>query len=1197
MFIIRFISDLKLGIKMALLGVGCVLITAAALVMLAVDQSGKYNLLAQKEVDVLIEADLKHIAQGVYNLIQTENEAVKQQLSGNLNILKQIVKKSGGLGISSEYAKWTAVDQFSGKTLETKLPKMLVGGTWLGQNKNPAVETIVIDMMTQLAGESATIFQRMNEHGDMLRVATTVLDKNGRRAIGTYIPAVNPDGKPNPVISTIMKGGTYTGSAFVVNTKYLTAYEPVRDNTGRIIGMFYVGVQQKGVESRVRHAILQTSVGKTGYVYAITGHGNERGKYIISQKGERDGENLWNNRDSDGRYVIRSIIEKATALKHDEFAIEKYRWQNPGEREPRWKIAYLTYFEPWDWVIGVSVYEDELQTYRTVLSEGLTLMTNFMILAGLIITVVAGLTSIFISLTIATPIRRITQAAEMITAGDFSQSVEVNSNDEIGTLSRTFNFMGGKIKESMIEIRKSEEKYRIIFENAIEGLFQVSLDGRFTNANLSAAKILGYDSAERLITAITDWREQIYADINDFNAFNTEILEKKAVVANEVQFKRNDGKLIWVSISACLVGNGNGGNLHIQGFITDISKRKQTEAELRETARKIRAVFDLTFEFTGLLTTDGILLDINQSAVKFIGLNFSDVIGKHFCELPWWSHSAAEQNKLKDAILRAANGEIIKFETTHISAEGETHFIDFSLRPIKNENDEVIYLLPEGHDITDRKRAEQELQKHREHLEEMIKERTADLIIAKEMADAANKAKSLFLANMSHELRTPMNVILGFANIMLQDSNLSSRQKENIDMILKSGEHLLDIINNILDIAKIESGKLEIETIDFDLGELVTDVISMLSVRSEAKGISLRLDQSSSFPRYICTDPAKLRQIMINIISNAIKFTSEGEILIKLSVKSLNLKDNQNFLLFEIKDTGIGIATEDLERIFQPFIQIGQHEGTGLGLAITKRYVQLLGGDISAKSVPSDGSTFSFTIAYKPVNIENLHLLSTCDGHVIGIDNADKYRLLIIEDQRENRMLLKNLLAPFGFQIFEAGDGREGVNMYKECKPHLIFMDRRMPVLDGKAATSEIRNLDGGKNVFIIAVTAHAFQEERYEMVNAGCNDFIAKPFSVNSIFSILEKYLAISLIKKIEDKASQKSIFALNEDELAGIEEQLRNELETALERLDMNQISVLIGRISVKNDQLGEILKYYAELFDYKTILKALKNIKTKI
>lgn len=579
----NFLKDLRLHVKVSLLGAVSVLITAVALVVLAVWQSGQYHTLAQREVDKLISADLDHITQGVYNLVRSENDAIQQQIDYNLKGARHILSEAGGISLSTETEPWTTINQFTGKPSKTQLPRMLVGGKWLGRNTDPAAKTVVVDKMTRLVGETATIFQRMNDKGDMLRVATTVRTIEGKRAIGTFIPAVNPDGAPNPVISAILRGKTYHGRAYVVNAWYLTAYEPIKDKTGKLAGMLYVGIKQESVESLLRQAVLQTNVGKTGYVYVLGGKGAQRGRYIISQHGKRDGEDIWETRDSNGRPVIKELITKAISLKRGELATVRYRWQNPGESGPRWKIARLAYFEPWDWVIGTSVYEDELQTYRKVLSGGRARMTSYMGIAGLAIFLLIGLLGVLVARTIARPVNQMKDAVETIIEGNLNQTVDVHSRDEIGTLAQAFNVMTGRLNKTMEELRESEEKYRGIFEQAVEGLFQTSFEGGFLSVNPAMARIAGYDSPDELITCINDLRQQLYVTPQDRDAFVSAILERGEVLGQEIQFRRKDNRKIWVSISAHLVRDEAGRPHCIEGYLVDITERRMAEEALQKS--------------------------------------------------------------------------------------------------------------------------------------------------------------------------------------------------------------------------------------------------------------------------------------------------------------------------------------------------------------------------------------------------------------------------------------------------------------------------------------------------------------------------------------------------------------------------------------------------------------------------------------
>ena len=578
-------KSLGLYVKLALMAAAVVLITAVALVLIAVWQSSQYSKLAQREVDFLINSDLDHITQGVYNLVRTENEAVQEQVAYNLNVARHILDGTGDVRLAEETVNWTAFNQFTKESEKISLPKLIVGDAWLEKNRRFDKRTMIVDEVSRLVGETATIFQRMNKRGDMLRVATNIATLDKKRAIGTYIPAVHPEGTEDPVISTILKGKIYHGRAYVVNAWYITAYAPLNDKAGRLVGMIYVGVKQKAVEARVRYAILQTKVGKTGYVYVLGGGGEDRGKYIISYKGERDGEDIWSVRDSEGRYVIRDIINQATTLKPGEMTTVRYQWQNPGEEKSRLKIARLAYYEPWDWVIGTSVYEDELQTYRTLLSDGQLRMTRMLGLAGIVITLLVGITGIFITWRITRPVHQMTQVAEKIIHGDLDQEVVVKSHDEIGVLARTFNLMTTQLKKSMEELKESEENYRGIFENAIEGLFRNTINGQVSSANPAMARMLGYASPEEYKSSIHDVGKQVYVNPEDRDRLFAILSSQGNAKGFEVELFKKDKKKIWVSISARITNHENGQPGFIEGFVTDISERKSA-AEREKTAQE-----------------------------------------------------------------------------------------------------------------------------------------------------------------------------------------------------------------------------------------------------------------------------------------------------------------------------------------------------------------------------------------------------------------------------------------------------------------------------------------------------------------------------------------------------------------------------------------------------------------------------------
>jgi len=687
----------------ASLGVGSVLITAVALAALAMWQSSQYHRMAQREVDRLIDADLDHITQGIYNLVKTEDEAVQQQIDAKLTVAHHLLTDTGTSVLSGEFVTWTAVNQFTGAPSAVRLPKMLVGGRWLGQNADPGVATPVVDAVARLVGGTATVFQRMNEKGDMLRVATTVEDAEGRRAIGTCIPAVDPDGTPDPVITAILGGQTYHGRAFVVDAWHLTAYEPIRSETGDLLGMLCVGVRQSTVEPRLKNAILHTTVGKTGYVYVLSGRGEDRGRYIISEEGHRDSENIWDSKDSDGRYVVRTIIGEATNLRPGEMATVRYRWQNPGDTAPRWKLARLAYYAPWDWVIGTSAYEDELQGYRALLTGGRTRMTTTMGLAGLAITFLIGFVGVMLSRTITSPVQKMTAAVHTIIQGDLNQTLDIRSRDEIGVLAQAFNVMTGRLRGAMEDLRRSEGKYRYIFENSIEGLFQTSVKGSLLGASPAMARTLGYDSPDDLIACLTDLGRQLYVHPEDRDAIVSAALDSDRVIETEVQFYKRDGQAIWVLLNVRAVRDEAGEVLFLNGFLTDVTKRRQAEEELQ----KLATVIKHSTELVNLATPDGRMIYLNDAGMKMLGIlpeevastQILDVIPNHLLE------------KVRTEVLPAIeaggwNGDIEyrNLKTGTLTAVHATIFLITDPR-----TGAPLYYANSSLDITERKRAEKEL--------------------------------------------------------------------------------------------------------------------------------------------------------------------------------------------------------------------------------------------------------------------------------------------------------------------------------------------------------------------------------------------------------------------------------------------------------------------------------------------------------
>lgn len=379
---------------------------------------------------------------------------------------------------------------------------------------------------------------------------------------------------------------------------------------------------------------------------------------------------------------------------------------------------------------------------------------------------------------------------------------------------------------------------------------------------------------------------------------------------------------------------------------------------------------------------------------------------------------------------------------------------------------------------------------------------------AKDAAETANRAKSEFLANMSHELRTPLNGILGYAQLLSKESGKSKKQQDGLAIIQRSGNHLLTLINDVLDLAKIEARQLELVPNDFKLLDMVQEVADMAKVRAEQKGIAFEYELLSELPVGVHADEKRLRQIVLNLLSNAVKFTDSGGVAFKVGIHEEKIR-------FQVEDTGIGISPDLMEEIFLPFQQVSdpEHmaEGTGLGLAISRKLVQMMGSELHVQSSPNKGSIFWFDVALpKIIGFYKQSLQE--EQSIIGYTGAVK-KILIVDDKWENRTLLLSMLAPLGFELREAINGQDGLDQATEFVPDLVLLDLRMPVMNGLDAARHMRQLPFGKELVIFAITASVFEQNRQESTDAGCDDFLSKPFRLQTLLDLLERYLHITWI------------------------------------------------------------------------------------
>lgn len=468
-------------------------------------------------------------------------------------------------------------------------------------------------------------------------------------------------------------------------------------------------------------------------------------------------------------------------------------------------------------------------------------------------------------------------------------------------------------------------------------------------------------------------------------------------------------------------------------------------------------------------------------------------------------------------------------------------------------------------------------------------------------ADAASHAKSEFLANMSHELRTPLNAILGFTQLMSRDSNLSIEHQEHLKIINRAGEHLLTIINDILEMSKIEAGKTTLNNHSFNLQEFLELLYNFIKLRAESKDLELIFDYDSDLPAYIYADEGKLRQILLNLLGNAIKFTDKGRVNLQIKQSCIMKNAGNNAvhkkLIFEISDTGFGISSEEIQLLFQSFKQteIGRksQQGTGLGLAISRKYVELMGGNIYVNSDLGVGSTFTFDVTIQESEASNVKIPLTRRKVMTLAANQPEYKILVAEDVFDSRLLLVNLLKEIGFSVCEAENGEEAINFWRNWQPDLIIMDIQMPITDGLTATKIIKNTSQGKKTKIVALTASTFEENRQNILAAGCDDFLSKPLQVKVLLEKISEHLGLNYVyenenEKIESTNGEKISPADVSAFLSAMPQEWITQLNNAAAQCNDDIILKLINQIVPENNNFASFIKDLALDFQFKRIIE---------